>query len=288
MYKRQVTDTYTYDEDINATAPIQVKVVPEDTDSVNRPAEQETWYTLNITASDNYEEVALTGIKLEGPDGEEVTGEPNANGEIVLEVPYYVYNRDQLAKWKLFYSKTAGSAIRYDSNNDGKPDTALPVTGAKVVTSANYIPVPGSNEFGDAIYVSIVGEDWTANSKQYKIKINRADPKTNADLKSFKLTGEDNYLLVNDSNTYSNHNTMAADGTVTAYVPWSAYKEWTSAEFGAIAKTAADANARIFFKSYDGNYYIELNNTESPNGELPATNVFKGIGTAVGLSLIHI
>ena len=288
---RTVTDTYTYEDAINATSPIQVKVVPEDTDRTtdHRPAEQETWYTLNITASDNYEEVALTGIKLEGPNGEEVTGEPNANGEIVLEVPYYVYNRDRLAKWKLFYSKTAGSAIRYDSNNDGEPDTALPVTGAYVDTSAaaKYIPVPGSNEYGDAIYVSIVGEDWTANSKQYKIKINRAAPKTNADLKSFKLTGEDNYLLVNDSNTYSNHNTMAADGTVTAYVPWSAYREWTAAEFGAIAETAENANAKVFFKSYNYNaatgtgYLVSLTNTEASNAEANTTNVTKGISTDV-------
>ena len=231
--------------------------------------------------------MALTGIKLEGPNGEEVTGEPNANGEIVLEVPYYVYNRDRLAKWKLFYSKTAGSAIRYDSNNDGEPDTALPVTGADVDTAAEYIPVPGSNEFGEAIYVSIVGEDWTANSKQYKIKINRADPKTDAELKSFKLTGEDNYLLVNDSNTYSNHNTIAADGTVTAYVPWSAYKEWTAAEFGAIAETAENANAKVFFKSYNYNaatgtgYLVSLTNTEASNAEANTTNVTKGISTDV-------
>ena len=277
---RTVTDTYTYEDAINATSPIQVKVVPEDTDRTtdHRPAEQETWYTLNITASDNYEEVALTGIKLEGPDGEEVTGEPNANGEIVLTVPYYVYNKGELADWKLFYSKTAGSAIRYDDPDvasDG-PDTALPVTGADVEPAAEYIPVPGSNEFGAPIYVGIVGDEWSANSKQYKIKINRAAPKTNADLKSFKLTGEDDYKLVNEANTYLNLNTIDQDtGKITAYVPWSAYQEWTSAEFGAIAKTAENANAKIYFRSDDGDYYIELNNTEAPNGESVATNVTK-------------
>ena len=277
---RTVTDIYISDKAINATSPIQVKVVPEDTADLGRPAQQETWYTLNITASDNYEEVALTGIKLEGPNGEEVTGKPNANGEIVLEVPYYVYDRDELDKWKLFYSKTAGSAIRYDSNDDGEPDTALPVTGAYVDTKAAYIPAPGSNEYGDAIYVSIVGEDWTANSKQYKIKLNRAAPKTDTTLKSFKLTGEDDYKLVNEANTYLNLNTIDQDtGKITAYVPWSAYQEWTSAEFGAIAKTAEDANAKIVFmsgdKTYYGQYYVPLTNTEDPNAEADTTNVIK-------------
>ena len=275
---RTVTDIYTYDKAINATSPIQVKVVPEDTTDAKRPAQQETWYTLNITASDNYEEVNLTGIKLEGPNGEEVTGKPNANGEIVLEVPYYVYDKGELADWKLFYSKTAGSAIRYDDPDvasDG-PDTALPVTGADVDTDAEYIPVPGSNEFGAPIYVGIVGDDWSANSKQYKIKIDRADPKTDTTLQSFKLTGEDDYKLVNEANTYLNLNTIDQDtGKITAYVPWSAYQEWTSAEFGAIAKTAEDANAKIYFRSDDGDYYIELNNTEAPNGESVATNVTK-------------
>ena len=164
----------------------------------------------------------------------------------------------------------------WDTDNDGKPDTALPVTGAKVNTTANYIPVPGTNEYGEAIYVSIVGEDWTANSKQYKIKINRADPKTDTTLQSFKLTGEDDYKLVNEANTYLNLNSIDQDtGKITAYVPWSAYQEWTSAEFGAIAKTAENANAKIYFRSDDGDYYIELNNTEAPNGESVATNVTK-------------
>ena len=257
---RTATDTYTDNWKVDAREPISVLVKSEDNDCSGN----EQYYTLNITASDNYEDAKITGMSIQSPDGKYTyDATPDANGKIVLQVPYYVYSKAELKDWKLFYTKTVGTSVTY---KNGTVDTALPVSGAALTGGESWIGYPGTNEPGDDITANMIGEDQSQNTRVYNVQIDRQPAHTDSELESFAIIG--------DTESNDNDNTHAAqidqvNDTINAGVAWAAYRQWdSSSDFEAIAETAAEENARVFFKNDKGNL-IELVNA----GETDATGV---------------
>ena len=256
---RTATDTFFGGWEIDASEPISVLVKSED----NKCSGNEQYYTLNITASDNYEDAKITGMSIQSPDGKYTyDATPDANGKIVLQVPYYVYEKAELKDWKLFYTKTVGTSVTY---KNGTADTALPVSGAALKGYEEWIGHPGKNAPGADITANMIGEDLSQNTRVYNVQIDRVAAKTDSTLKNFSIIG--------DTENNKADNTYAATidqskKTISAGVAWAAYHQWNWTEFEAIAEAAEDANARIFFKNVNDNL-VELVNS----GEDDATGV---------------
>ena len=252
---RAATNTYTDGWTIDASQPISVLVKSED----NACTGNEQYYTLNITASDNYEDAKITGMSIQSPDGKYTyDATPDANGKIVLQVPYYVYSKAKLAGWKLFYTKTVGTSVTVNG-------AALPVSGAALKGDESWIGVPGSNVAGADITANMIGEDQSQNTRVYNVQIDRVAAKTDSTLKNFSIIGD------TENNEADNTHAAQIDQskkTIAAGVAWAAYKQWNWTEFEAIAEAAEDANARIFFKNVNDNL-VELVNS----GEDDATGV---------------
>ena len=252
---RTATDTFFDGWEIDASEPISVLVKSED----NKCSGNEQYYTLNITASDNYEDAKITGMSIQSPDGKYTyDATPDANGKFVLQVPYYVYSKAELEGWKLFYTKTVGTSVRVNG-------AALPVSGAALTGGESWIGVPGSNVAGADITANMIGEDLSQNTRVYNVQIDRVAAKTDSTLKNFSIIG--------DTETNKADNTYAATidqskKTISAGVAWAAYQQWDWTEFEAIAEAAEDANARIFFNNKNNNL-VELVNS----GEDGATGV---------------
>ena len=253
---RTATDTFFDGWEIDASEPISVLVKSED----NECSGNEQYYTLNITASDNYEDAKITGMSIQSPDGKYTyDATPDANGKIVLQVPYYVYSKAELEGWKLFYTKTVGTSVTVNG-------AALPVSGAALTGGEAWIGVPGSNVAGEDITANMIGNDHSQNTRVYNVQIDRQPAHTDSELDSFAIIG--------DTENNDNDNTHAAqidqvNDTINAGVAWAAYQQWdSSSDFEAIAETAAEENARVFFKNDKGNL-IELVNA----GETDATGV---------------
>ena len=254
---RTATDTFYDGWEIDAREPISVLVKSED----NECSGSEQYYTLNITASDNYEDAKITGMSIQSPDGKYTyDATPDANGKIVLQVPYYVYDKAELKDWKLFYTKTVGTSVTVNG-------AALPVSGAALKGDESWIGDPGSNVAGADITANMIGEDLSQNTRVYNVQIDRQPAHTDSELDSFAIIG--------DTETNDNDNTHAAqidqvNDTINAGVAWAAYKQWNWNEFNAVAEAAADANAKIFFENDLGNL-VELVNA----GETGETGVIK-------------
>ena len=253
---RTATDTFYDGWEIDAREPISVLVKSED----NECSGNEQYYTLNITASDNYEDAKITGMSIQSPDGKYTyDATPDANGKIVLQVPYYVYSKAKLADWKLFYTKTVGTSVTVNG-------AALPVSGAALKGNEDWIGHPGKNAPGADITANMIGNDHSQNTRVYNVQIDRQPAHTDSELESFAIIG--------DTESNDNDNTHAAqidqvNDTINAGVAWAAYRQWdSSSDFEAIAETAAEENARVFFKNDKGNL-IELVNA----GETDATGV---------------
>ena len=252
---RTATDTFFDGWEIDASEPISVLVKSED----NECSGNEQYYTLNITASDNYEDAKITGMSIQSPDGKYTyDATPDANGKIVLQVPYYVYSKAKLQGWKLFYTKTVGTSVTVNG-------AALPVSGAALKGDEEWIGHPGKNAPGADITANMIGEDQSQNTRVYNVQIDRVAAKTDSTLKNFSIIG--------DTENNKADNTYAATidqskKTISAGVAWAAYHQWNWTEFEAIAEAAEDANARIFFKNVNDNL-VELVNS----GEDDATGV---------------
>ncbi|MFQ9910087.1 MAG: S-layer homology domain-containing protein [Acutalibacter sp.] len=255
---RTATDTYTDNWKVDAREPISVLVKSEDNDCSGN----EQYYTLNITASDNYEDAKITGMSIQSPDGKYTyDATPDANGKIVLQVPYYVYDKAELKDWKLFYTKTVGTSVTYKK---GAVDTALPVSGAALKGDEAWIGYPGSNEAGADITANMIGEDLSQNTRVYNVQIDRVAAKTDSTLKNFSIIGD------TENNKADNTHAAQIDQskkTIAAGVAWAAYKQWNWTEFNAVAEAAADANAKIYFKNLNGDLVPLIN--EGADDETP-------------------
>ena len=268
---RTATDTFYDGWEIDAREPISVLVKSED----NECSGNEQYYTLNITASDNYEDAKITGMSIQSPDGKYTyDATPDANGKIVLQVPYYVYEKAELKDWKLFYTKTVGTSVTY---KNGAVDTALPVSGAALKGYEDWIGHPGKNAPGADITANMIGEDLSQNTRVYNVQIDRVAAKTDSELKSFALIGDE---WKNEADNTYTAQIDQKNHVINAGIDWSAYQlaDVNNAEFYAIAEAAEDANAKIYFVNkdscliplgnYDEDYETDVvkNNANSKNG----------------------
>ena len=251
---RTATDTFYDGWEIDAREPISVLVKSED----NECSGNEQYYTLNITASDNYEDAKITGMSIQSPDGKYTyDATPDANGKIVLQVPYYVYSKAKLEGWKLFYTKTVGTSVTVNG-------AALPVSGAALKGDEEWIGHPGKNAPGADITANMIGEDQSQNTRVYNVQIDRVAAKTDSTLKNFSIIGD------TENNKADNTHAAQIDQskkTIAAGVAWAAYKQWNWTEFNAVAEAAADANAKIYFKNLNGDLVPLIN--EGADDETP-------------------
>ena len=259
--------TFDVSGEVNATNPVSIRVTSED-----RLTTQD--YTLNVTVADEYVDPAITDMSLQDPDtGISYDGELTtfADGQkvYVFEVPYDVYDRNELNGWRFFWTKTVGATAVCNGE-------ALAKSGAVIDEYDRYIPAPGTEQRGAEIEMKILGnEDYSARATSYYILINRADAKTTATIDEFALYGVPNFTAANNGALDDLHSTADIGsrfsygstidqnkGTITVNVPYSVYAQWPEYKpFTAIVNAAEDSNAMVFVKA---------------NGEDTYTQVFSG------------
>ena len=260
---RRATQTFTSDGEIDAREPISVVVRSEDNPY---HTETEEFYTLNVNASSDYATAEITSFTISNGDYKYTASMENGgidkNGNVTLKVPYAIYDRDLLDDgWKFYYTKGIGTLAK-DVN--GK---ALPLTGSAITAAATYLPEVGDGSVGTPIKVSMVGDDLTQNSQQYRITIERQDPQTASTLEKFTLVGNEAMEVPGVSHEYQgtvDNSTVATShkGTINANVSWTAGQYWDADQMEVIAEVAAKSNARVFFKNVWGNYAELANTTE--------------------------
>ena len=260
---RSATQTFTSDGEIDAREPISVVVRSEDNPL---HTETEEFYTLNVNASSEYATAEITSFTISNGDYKYTASMENGgidkNGNVTLKVPYAIYDRDLLDDgWKFYYTKGIGTLAK-DVN--GK---ALPLTGSAITADASYLPEVGDGSVGTPIKVSMVGDDLTQNSQQYRITIERQDPQTASTLEKFTLVGNEAMEVPGVSHEYQgtvDNSTVATShkGTINANVSWTAGQYWDADQMEVIAEVAAKSNARVFFKNVWGNYAELANTTE--------------------------
>ena len=251
---RSVTDTFTTASNarLDLRQPITVSVKSED--EIN-----EEFYTLNVNASSEYADAEITSFTISNEDYT-YTAQPDKHGNVTLEVPYEIWNRGQLNGWNFFYTKTIGTLATCNNRT-------LPVSGSAITDADAYIPARiGDGTEGAAIAVSMTGDDLTVNTKEYRIKIDRLDAKTESSLEKFTLVGRSAWEVPGAPHTYQG-TINKTEETITANVSWTAGQYWSgnaSDGMNAIIEAAAGSNARIFFENRLGNL-IEFVDSGSAN-----------------------
>ena len=255
--------TFDVSGEVNATNPVSIRVTSEDELTTQD-------YTLNVTVADEYVDPAITDMSLQDPDtGISYDGElTTIQGQnvYVFEVPYDVYDRNELNGWKFFWTKTVGATAVCNGE-------ALAKSGAVIDEYDRYIPAPGTEQRGAEIEMKILGnEDYSARATSYYILINRADAKTTATIDEFALYGVPNFTAANNGDLddlystadigsrFSYGSTIDQNkGTITVNVPYSVYAQWNAAyPFDAIVETAKDSNAMVLKLSKNQEYYTEV------------------------------
>ena len=253
---RSATDTYTSNATIDARNPISVVVRSQDNPN---HTQTEEFYTLNVNASSEYQKAEITSFTIQNGDYT-YTAQPDKNGNVTLEVPYEIYERSQLNGWKFFYTKTIGTLATCNG-------TALPVSGT-AINGTDFAFIPngiGDSTEGATIKVNMIGADLTANSQEYRIKINRQDPVEGSTLTDITLIGSEAMEVPGASYEYKGYvNNNTDPRTATVKVSWTAGKNWTADQMNVIAEVAKDTNARVFYLNQYGDY-VELLNYEDEN-----------------------
>ena len=232
------------DKTLNATSTVILRVTSEDGLTT-------TNYNLNVTVSDNYEAPAITSMNLQSPDGKTMPVKfDSSSNTYTFTVPYSVTDKDDLAGYKLFYSKTVGATV---TDADGK---AFPKSGANVNTSADYIPVPGNVTKGKAIVVTSMKGN-SVEKDEFFIVINRDNGSTNASLSEFAIVNNTVYDLID--RTYGakiGDGIVDTDNTrsVTVKVYWTGYQRWQGSEANSYGSTytTADPNAKLYYLTSTG------------------------------------
>ena len=186
--RTRYAENFTTDDEINATNPVQIRVVSED-------GLTENFYTLNVEVANEFVKPALTDMSLRSPDGTNYDGEITTDkgiNVIKFSVPYEVYDRNRLAGWNLFYTKTVGSTITFDSNGAeaGGATTAMPKSGAELNGDEVYLPeIDGQTRAAVALDLHVSGDELSAMATSYYIEIVRENGKQESTLSEFALYG---------------------------------------------------------------------------------------------------
>ena len=289
---RAITDTFTTTaRAVDLREPISVRVRSDDFTITGN----ESVYTLNVNASSEYAEAEITSFTIQNGDYT-FTAQPDKNGRVVLKVPYDVFNRNELNNngWSFFYTKTIGTLATVSvPAAGGAVDTALPISGSTIDftngvfnTMIPNVLTPDakidSTVEGAPISVRMAGEDLTANTKQYKLVIQRVPAKTVSTLEDFTLVGRELWEVPDVSHEYkgevlqpnvANNNGL---GIINANSSWTAGQYWLSNRTNtltALAEAAEDSNARIFYLGNDGNDNYLMEFVDSGNtGATPVNN----------------
>ena len=232
---------------LNATSEVILRVVSEDGNTT-------TNYKLNVTVSDNYETPAISSMYLMAPGSDEAIKPVSTdNNTFTFELPYSTTKTQDLANYKLFYTKTVGSKATYEQSI-GQTVT-MAKSGAKLKGNEAFLPTPGSASKGVAIQVTSTNPniaELPSGKDEYFIVINRKAGLTDSDLTAFALTGSRNWDDVSAANTY-NHKTIdaptaTANGKVTVEVPWTAWQLWANDDPQYFGSTfTADTGAKVFY-----------------------------------------
>ena len=258
---------------INATNPVQIRVVSED-------GLTENFYTLNVEVANEFVKPALTDMSLRSPDGTNYDGEITTDkgiNVIKFSVPYEVYDNTRLAGWNLFYTKTVGSTITFDSNGAaaGGATTAMPKSGAELNGGEVYLPtIDGQTRAAVALDLHVSGDELSAMATSYYIEIVRENGKQESTLSEFALYGVPDFTAADpDLDSTADVGSRfeyagvidQAKQTISVDVPWSVYAQWELDEyFKAIAEAVEDSNALIYFQAANENY-VPLNNAGTAN-----------------------
>jgi len=252
---------------INAKNPTTVRVTAED-------GKTSVDYTLNVKVADTYEEAAITGLYLRAPGAEDPI-EPDTSKTVdgkkafIFTVPYTVYDKADLAGYKLFYTKTVGATMTYGNG------TTMPKSGVELTGTDAFVPTPGvassHNDYKVAYTVTSVNPtNDSKNSTTYYVVIKRADPSNESDLVDFALIGTREYNDLTDDLIFDATIDKEADDswTVDAQIPWSQHQIWQyeATEFGGQATVSDKAKA-----------YVKVGNTL-----FPFNAVRKGAGDGTG------
>ena len=262
---RSAAQTFTASsKSLDLTQPITVSVKSED--DIN-----EEFYTLNVNASSEYVDAEITSFTIKNDSIDYFyTAKPDKNGNVTLVVPYEIYDRDQLNEdgWKFFYSKTVGTLATCNNK-------ALPVTGTQINGSNNFAFLPNKiadGTEGASILVRMAGEDLTANTKEYRITIEREKANTVSTLDDFTLVGDKAWEVPGTSYEYA-ASIDQAKKTITANTSWTAWQYWSDQRtFEGIMEVAENSNAKVFFKNRTGEL-VEFVNDGSTNPD--ATDIYK-------------
>ena len=276
---RSATETFTSTDTIDAREPISVVVRSQDYDNHTKTEEI---YTLNVNATSEYTKAEITSFTIQNGDKYIYTasvenGGIDKNGNVLLKVPYSVYNRGKLNGWKFYYTKSVGSLATCDSK-------ALPLTGSTIeVTGFDFLPANiGDGTEGKEIVVGMVGEDLTKNGQKYRIEIQRNDPAQGSTLTGITLVGKEAYEVPGASTQYKGQvNNNADPKTATAKVSWTAGQYWTGAQMEGILEAAEGQNVRIFYENAYGNY-MEFVDTPDDNATTVSQKNLFDVQTASG------
>ena len=271
---RAITDTFTTTaRAVDLREPISVRVRSDDFTITGN----ESVYTLNVNASSEYAEAEITSFTIQNGDYT-FTAQPDKNGRVVLKVPYEVFDREELDDngWSFFYTKTIGTlaTVSVPVAGGAAVDTALPISGSTIDFTngvfATMIPevlTPDakidSTVEGAPISVRMAGEDLTANTKQYKLVIQRVPAKTVSTLEDFTLVGRELWEVPDVSHEYkgevlqpnvANNNGL---GIINANSSWTAGQYWLAGNtLTALAEAAENSNARIFYQGEGRDEYL--------------------------------
>ena len=191
---------YTVSGVINGTNSVQISVTSEDGLTQN-------FYTLNVTVADEFVKPAITNMTLQSLDGTNyegnITTAVDGMNVVQFELPYEIYDEALLNGWKLFYTKTVGSTITFDSNGQTPGGAvAMPRSGDELTGGEVYLPDIDDEVRADvAIDLHVSGEDLSAESTSYYIEITRAAGKEVSELTDFSLYGLPDYANL-DSGLY--------------------------------------------------------------------------------------
>ncbi len=255
-------------------------------------------YKLNVTVSDEYVSPEITDMSLVSPDGKiTVDGKPakdNLGRNVyTFNVPYSVYDREELNGWKFFYTKTVGATASYNGPvaNGGTvlPKSGSELTGltdANVTTNTPYIPTVGDQSLGGLIYVNIQGQELSAEQTGYYIQINRMDPKTTSTLESLAIYGEPDFAAKDpdfwptaDLSTRFVYEGSLTGSTYTVEIPYSVYEQWdandTNMPFYTLIEAAEDSNAKVYVEAVNGNLVPITNYGEEGTTTADWTQVFQ-------------
>ena len=260
------TSDFTVKNPLNASDPVEIKVVSED-------GVTENWYTLNVDCADDFVMPEIISMKLTSADGKtEAIGQlrdVNGTNVYVFDVPYSIQTKNELIKagWKLFYNKSIGATATVYT--DTAREFTMPKSGAAIDKNSAFIPATfGDGTLGASIDLKVTGAEESVNSASYQIQINWKEGGTVSTIDKFDLYGTTRFADVNVHNTYKGVPSESDGGnSIDVLVNWTDYATHYDRDNPYTTTfTLDDANAKAFIKNAAGKFQPLVALTDSTAG----------------------